>query len=365
MSGQGEKKDSTQDFLWMFAASIGGVLLLWYFFGNTIKFLYLTYRLMQIKFITTFISTNKLLEYEKIIEDQVVSRWTIEELNIVGGYVGYFVCIIPAIYLGWKAYKVFNKNPIEKFKRVLNMKSLKQSEVNIWPYISPVVDIDFMKEDFFKGPFAIAEKPYEFAVKYKLLEDERNTGTLDKTKATKLFISQLGKPYNGLESLKKHEKAFIAICAAYGLGKKEEAMTAVNEIAKSARIVGIDKTPNLDAAKPLFKYLEHMDVKYELNKSAYVYPAIMFMIEFARGQGVFPSSFFIWLKPRDRTMWYCVNAVGRNTPWVAVSGIWGHWLAEKVGDKKRSVPYVKNAVTALEKALSEVKLGKKKDYTGL
>jgi intracellular multiplication protein IcmP len=359
---QGEKKDSTQDMLWVLVAVVGIILLVWYVWGNEIKYFYLTYRLMQIKIITTFLPLDTLLEYNNLIETRNVAKWTFDELNIVGGYVGYFIGIIPAIYLGWKGYMVFKRNPIEKFKRVLTMQTLKESEVSLWPYIAPVIDIDFISKDFFKGPFAMAQRPYDFCLKYKLLEDERNVATLDKNKATKLFISQLGRTYNGLDSLKKHEKAFIAICAAYGLGKKEEAMAVINEIALSSRGLAFNKLPNVDAAKDLYKFLEDREVKYTLSKSAYVYPTIMNMVEFARQTGVFPSSFFIWLKPRDRTMWYCVNCVGRNTPYVEVTGIWGHWLAEKVGDKKRNVPYVKNAVAGLEKALSEVKLGKKKEY---
>lgn len=359
---QQDKPDSSSDFLWMFAAIIGVGLIVWYFFGEDIKFGYLTYRLMQAKFIAIFLPTSTLLEYINLIEGNMVSKWSMDEINVVGGHIGYFVCIPPAMWLGWKAWIVFQKNPMEKFKRVLSMQSLKESEVKLWPYIAPVVDIDFMKQDFFKGPFAMGQKPYDFAVKYKLLEDELNTSSLDKNKATKFFVSQLGRPFNGLDSLKRHEKAFIAICAAYGLGKKDEAMEAVNQIALSTRGLPFEKMPSVDPAKGLYKYLEHKDVQNQLKRSAYVYTTIMFMIEFARTTGVFPSSFFVWLKPRDRTMWYCINATGRNTPWVECAGIWGHWLAEKVGDKKRSVPYVKNAVTGLEKALAEVKVVRQKSY---
>lgn len=356
------KPDSSSDFLWMFAAIVGIGLLVWYFFGDDIKFVYLTYRLMQAKIIATFLPTATLTEYINLIEHQSINKWTLEDVDTVGGHISYFFCVPLAAWLGWKGWHVFQKNPMEKFKRTLTMQTLKESEVSLWPYIAPVIDIDFMKQDFFKGPYSMAQKPYDFAIKYKLLEDELNTASLDKSKATKLFISQLGRPYNGLESLKRHEKALIAICAAYGLGKKDEAMDAVNKIALASRGLAVDKMPPMDAAKPLFKYLEHREVQNQLKRSAYVYTTVMFMVEFARTTGVFPSSFFTWLKPRDRTLWYCVNAVGRNTPWVECAGIWGHWLAEKVGDKKRSVPYVQNAVNGLQFALSEIKVVRKKEY---
>ena len=80
------------------------------------------------------------------------------------------------------------------------------------------------------------------------------------------------------------------------------------------------------------------------------------MLEYARGTGVFPPSYFIWLKPRDRTLWYALNCVGRQVAFVEVAGIFGHWKAEQIAAHKIDTPYVAKAVDGLERALSEVKL---------
>lgn len=354
-----DKKDGSDDFIWITGALVLVVLIIWYFFGEEIKQFYLTVRLIQLKIITTFLPLNQLLEYIYLIENNKVSKWSFEEISEVGGTVSYFVNTIPSLLIGYWGYKVWDKNPTKKYKRVLNMHTLKQSEVKLWPYIAPVLDVDFMKEDFFKGPYAMAMKPYNFCLKYRLLMEEKNLASLDKVKASKLFVAQLGRPYNGIASLKKHEKAFISICAAHGLGHKEAAVNAINEIALSARNTPLNKMPSFDSCKDLYKYLDDEEVQRTLNKSSYIYPMIMFMIEFSRGTGVFPPSFFVWMKPRERVLWYVVDCVGRDTPYVEVAGIWGHWLAEKVARHSLPVPYVKNAVVGLEKALSEVKLSDK------
>lgn len=356
---QDQKKDASDDILWITGALVVIVVLIWFFFGEEIKSMYLTLKLIQLKLITMLFPSNQLLEYIYLIENNQVSKWKFEEISQVGANVGYFVNTIPAILVGYWGYKVWEKNPTKKYKRVLNMNTLRQSEVKLWPYIAPVIDIDFMKEDFFKGPYAMAMKPYDFCVKYRLLMEEKNLASLDKVKASKLFVAQLGRPFNGLSSLKKHEKAFIAICAAHGLGHKDEAFKAINEIALSARHTPINKMPSFDSCKDLYKYLDDEEVLRNLRKSSYVYPMIMFMIEFARGTGVFPPSFFVWIKPRERVMWYAIDCVGRDTPFVEVAGIWGHWLAEKIAKHSLPVPYVKNAVVGLEKALAEVKLADK------
>lgn len=353
---QDQKKDGSDDILWITGAVVAILVGVWFFFDHELKSFYLTLKLMQLKTITILFPFPTLLEYIYLIEHNLVEKWRFEEIASVGATVGYFVNTIPALLVGYWGFNVWDKNPSKKYKRVLNMKSLKQSEVVLWPYIAPVIDIDFMKEDFFKGPFAMAMKPYNFAVKYRLLLEEKNVGSLDKTKASKLFVSQLGRPNNGIASLKKHEKAFIAICAAHGLGFKDEALDAINKIALSARPTPLNKMPNFDSCNGLYKYLDNEEVQRNLQKSAYVYPMIMFMIEFARSTGVFPPSFFVWMKPRDRVLWYCIDCVGRDTPYVEVSGIWGHWLAEKVAKHSLPVPYVKNAVAGLELALGEVKV---------
>jgi 2-dehydro-3-deoxygluconokinase len=66
-----------------------------------------------------------------------------------------------------------------------------------------MVHVDLMKEPFDKGPYAMALRPYDFAVKYKLLLDETNVNSLDKIRAEKLFQSQLGKLWTSFDKLKK------------------------------------------------------------------------------------------------------------------------------------------------------------------
>ena len=95
-----------------------------------------------------------------------------------------------------------------------------------------------------------------------------------------------------------------------------------------------------------------------MNKHAYVYTVMAQMMVFARGTGVFPPSYIIWLKPRDRVLWYVLNCVGRQVAFVEVAGIFGHWKAEQVANHKLEAPFVSKAVAGLEKALAEVKVAK-------
>lgn len=78
------------------------------------------------------------------------------------------------------------------------------------------------------------------------------------------------------------------------------------------------------------------------------------MLHGARADGVQASSDFLWLKPIDRRMWYVLNTVGRQTPFVEAAGVFAHWRAEKEMGKRIVVPMVEEATNALELALKEI-----------
>jgi intracellular multiplication protein IcmP len=354
MSDQ-KNNDPSGDILWLMIAFVGSILLIGFFFGNQLATVYLTLKLIQLKLITLVYPSEALLDWIKIIETNPVKEWKMAGIMRVGNTVGYIVNIPFIALIGWLTYKVWKKNPLQKFKRVLNMQTLKESEQRIWPYIAPVVHQTLIKEPFETGPYAMALRPYDFAIKYKLLLDERNVNSLEKSKAEKLFSSQLGKLWAGPERLKKHELALLCIMAAHGAGDKAGAMAAVNAMAISAA-ANPKKMPDFSTTKPLRKYLENDRVKEILNKHAYVYTIFAEMMLFARYTGVFPSSYFVWLKPKDRVLFYILNCVGRQVAFIEVAGIVGHWKAEQVAGHKLEAPLVSKAVDGLERALGEVKL---------
>jgi intracellular multiplication protein IcmP len=351
-----QNKESSDNILWIMGALVVIVLIIQYFFGNQIKGAYLTIKLMQLKIISLFYQSQFSAEAIYFLEHTTPDKITAKQAMFIGGKVGWIINIPLIAILGYWGFKVYSKNPLQRFKRVLSMQTLKESEQRLWPYIAPMVNVNLMKESFDSGPYAMAMKPYDFAIKYHLLQEEKNVDSLDRKKAEKLFISQLGKPFSGFDRLRKHEQALLAIFAANGLGDKDGAMAAINAIAVSAAKVGIKKMPDFSSAQPLFKYVDDPKVQEVIKKHAYVYTLLAQMQEFARITGVFPPSYYIWLKPRDRTLWYTLNCVGRQVAFVEVAGIFGHWRAEQIASHKLDAPYVTKAVDGLERALGEVKV---------
>ena len=56
----------------------------------------------------------------------------------------------------------------------------------------------------------------------------------------------------------------------------------------------------------------------------------------------------------DRLFWYVLNSAGRQTYFVEAAGVYAHFLVEKSLGRPLSVPYVKEAVKALQLALDDI-----------
>lgn len=350
-----QNKDSSNDIIYLLVAILLIFGAIYYFFGQDIIKVYLTVKLWELKLVSTIYPTEDSIYLIKLLENKPINTWKLTDVAKVGKFVGFMFNIPIILVIGYLSYRAWSRNPLQSFRRILNMDTLKQSEQRIWPYIAPVVTPVLIKEPFDTGPYAMALRPYDFAVKHKLLQDDRNVGTLDKVKAEKLFISQLDKLWAGFNRLKKHEQALFAIMAAHGCGDKKGAMEAIGAIARSAAL-NPKKMPDFSTVKPLLKYVEDPRVQQLFSRHAYIYTVLAQMMEFARSTGVFPPSYLIWLKPRDRVLWYVLNCVGRQVAFVEVAGIFGHWRAEQTAQHKLEGPYVIKAVDGLEKALSEVKI---------
>lgn len=350
-------RSGSDDTAWLLLIFAGILIGIGWFFGNELKSIYLTLKLIQLKFITVVLPIDYYERLIPIIENKAPAAWTMNQIISVGTKVGYIVNIPLIAIVGWLSYKVYIANPVDKFKRQMNMKSLKQSEQRLWPYIAPVVSKNVLDEPMIEGPYSMAVKPYDFCKNFGLLTDVRNVGSLDRVKTEKRFVHQLGRLYNGLNKLRKHELALLCIFAAYAMNDKKGMMSAVNELAVAASKLPNNKMPNFDSViQRLSKHLEHPDCKRILKKHAYVNTLMAGMLTFARRTGVLPSSYFIWLKPRDRVLWYIVNNMGRAVAFIEVGGIIGHFKAEQIANHSLETPFVSKAVDGVEKALSEIKL---------
>jgi intracellular multiplication protein IcmP len=371
MAGQAAQQpqpESSNNMLWLIALVLGVIAIVWYIFKRQIATSYLQIKLYEIKLLSMvpFLDTQELADVYTKIHDVLPRVGKIDFTIIValGATVGEWTRYPFTLLLILCAIAVYVGNKTHIYKRTYSMQQLAKLEKDNWPQISPVVHLDLIKADINKGPWAMALTPMLFCKKNKLLQEiqtERREDlsskewgkvnvVLKRGEANKLFVLQLGPLWKNINSLPPHVKGLFAVFAARINADSKPAANLLLQFNCSPP--GKLNMRGVDAL--IKKHYNTKSVQRIVQGHAYVLTVMASMLEGARQDGVQASADFLWLKPLDRRLWYTLNVVGRQTPFVEVAGIFAHWLAEKEATTKLVVPMIEEATKALELALTEV-----------
>lgn len=357
--GQGDNSNAV---LWIVAALFVFGALFWFFLKKEIITFYFTVKVFEINFLSLF--TNGLNDVKNFIQTTDPNQLTFREMVKVGEAVGEYLRIPLVILLFILAFLVFFGNTARVFKKVYTMRDLLQLEKVNWPQITPVANLDLVKTDIDKGPWAMALTPMMFCKRHKLLEERKRAPqegvtkkewnkievTLKRGLANKVFALQLGPLWQGTAKLPPHVRAIFAAFAARYNGDAKASSELFSRMSASS-----DSKLDFTGADELCKKYEGTKgIQRVIQSHAYVLTVMASMLEAAREDGVQASADFLWLKPLDRRLWYMLNTVGRQTPFVEVAGIFAHWIAEKDLGKKMVVPMVEEATNALDIALKDI-----------
>lgn len=372
---QGNPSDNSNAMLWWVAAIFAALGGIWYGLKDYIigGYLYIKYyELGFLSYIGGYLSrfvNIDLYSFEHM--RNVIMNLRAHPANIgyadlvaVGDIVGDWFKIPLAVLMFVLAVVVYFSNTTRVFRRNYSMQELAKLEKNNWPQISPIVGLDLLKTDIDKGPWAMAMTPMQFCKRNKLLEEvkaERREGmsrkdwdrinvVLKRGEANRLFALQLGPLWKNVESLPNHTKALFAVFAAR-LNADTKPATDILLRLNNSPPGNLDMT-GVDAL--LKKHFNSKGVQQIVQNHAYVFTVMASMLVGAREDGVQASADFLWLKPLDRKLWYTLNTVGRQTPFIEVGGIFAHWVAEREAGRRLLVPMIEEATNALEVALKEV-----------
>ncbi len=361
--GQGQGQgDNGMDLLWIIAALVIGCIFVWYFFHVAIVTVILQIKFWEASFIGLF--TASILPLKNAIAYAAPQNVTLGQLIAVAAEVGRYLRYPFGVILILLAIRVYRASAATRFCSTFNMKSLLKQELDNWPYANVVFGLDLVKQDIQKGRWAMALTAMQFSKKYKLLDVEKKqmgaTGLsremgyeakVNKYRAHKIFVRQLGELWRSPEELLPHRRVLFVIFAAKAMGDRDVANKLLRQIAISAR----DPQLNFTGADALLaKYKDNKIVKEIIARHAFEYGVLAAMLELARSDGVLASAEFLWLKPHDRVLWYVLNSVGRQTVFPEVAGIFAHFYAEKVIGYRLMSPMVEEAVISLEDAIDEL-----------
>jgi intracellular multiplication protein IcmP len=365
MAGGGAQQgqpDNSMGILWIIAAIFIFVAAIWYVFKRQIVSFYLQIKLQEIWLISHF--THRLDDVRTAILTTDPLKFSFDDVTRIGSLVGDYLRIPFVLIIVVLAFIIYFSNATRVFKRAYDMHALADAEKVNWPQITPVLKLNLVKQDIDKGPWAMAMTPMQFCKRYKLLEEykvpvregglsrERNRieVNLKRGQANKIFSMQVGPLWPGLEKLPPHSRALFAVFAARYAGDTKAAAELLAHISASS----IGKMNFTGTEALLKKHANTKNIQRIMQSHGYVLTVMASMLEAAREDGVQASADFLWLKPIDRRMWYMLNTVGRQTPFVEVAGPFAHWKAEKQIGRRLLVPMVEEATNALELVLKEI-----------
>jgi hypothetical protein len=133
---------------------------------------------------------------------------------------------------------------------------------------------------------------------------------------------------------------------------KDEILTRLKDTLKDRRaFIAMDDKKN----KGFLSNCAMFKLERRLAQHAFVNTGMMSLLVEAREAGRVDSfANFNWVKEVDRTLWYCLDNVGRDVSFIECAGVYAHWTIEKIVGQPITHPEVTGAVDGLKKYLIQV-----------
>ena len=344
---QGGSQDNSMDGLYLAGILLFLFLVVQFFFGDYVVWLYVKIRQLWLVVITSVWAQPDLVDALRLIKTRKVSELSGDQLSSLSSVLRFFMFPVWGGIFGWVAWKAFKKNPGRAFRRTLNRETLVKEMSKDFPWTLPALNLDLAKQPIDTGDWAMALTPLQFARKYSLLR-VRQVDMLD---AEKLFATQLGRLWTTPERLNPYSRALFACFAAQVMQDTDGSDKALREL-----VVSISAgQPQFTLSAQLFeKYAHAPAVKEICARHAYQSTVMIALFEEGKKTGIFPPNHFLWLKSINRRLWFSLNCVLRRTCFSEVAGIFSHYHAERVAGHPIEVPHVKAAAVALSAAISEI-----------
>ncbi len=338
--------DQSSGILWVIVALFIGAVALWYFYGEMLISQILRLSLFEAHYLTPLFP--KLQSYINFIHTLDPGELTLKETLAIHAVIENYIRWPLVLCLALFSYKLYKNDLKRQFSKIYSTTTLSKQEAETWPQITPVVPLDLVSTPLDEGAWAMAMTPLAFIEKNQLWME--GSKELDKQLARQCLTNQMGALFTGFEHLDNIHKALCSIFLARIHRDRDGAAIISKQLAKSSvgslDFTGVNELLNKHKDSPLTQKI--------IEKHAYVLTLIASFLEAARDDGVLASSEFLWLKPRNRSLWYMLNAVGRQTPFCETAGPFAHWITEKSVQKAIRTPVVDNAVDALKLSLSEI-----------
>ena len=247
--------------------------------------------------------------------------------------------------------------PNTHYRRRLSLESLIKAHAKAFPVIKPFVNFDPSEQPTrppgspvpVKLPlFSEALGPEEWIAYNNIPAPD---GEIDRNAAWQAFRKQLGPPWRGAMRLPAYMQVLLAAFCLKAARHRDEADALLGELAACW-----DHKKGLRLPKKLVKRARGIlrdkkiagDTLAKCNRHAYVTTALMRGLQTAREEGgVLAPAQFLWLRGYNRTLWYPLNNLGRQSYHMEALGAMSHFKQEKLTQRPVPRPQLEEAVDSI------------------
>lgn len=354
---------------WGILAAVFAALgyLIWWYNHEAIRSMIRWVRYSEMKIISLFVGKDYTVEWNgqpvnyhqmmdmagKVQADQIDSQF-LALLSTVA--LGPYLFVIIGITACCAFWALFN-GPGSEHRKKYDINGLIKKQSNIFPIISPF--IDFNPSTMPPRPpgapvpaelplFAEALSPEEWIVYNEIPVIDKK---IDQEAATKAFSKQLGLRWRGPKGLAPYKQVMLAAFCLKASRKRADADAMMGRLAKcwnGKNELKVDRKLLREARSVLGNTKISGGVLKKCNEHAWETTAMMRALVTAREEGgVLAPAQFVWLRAYERTLWYPLNNLGRQSLHMEALGATAHYKAEKLAQRPIPRPKVNDSVKSL------------------
>ena len=261
---------------------------------------------------------------------------------------------------------VFAKGPRTHNRKTLGLEGLIKYQAQNFPVITPFIEFNPSKQPP-RPPgtpvpaelpsFAEALGPEEWLAYYSIPVPD---GAVDRKAAEKAFRKQLISRWRGVKGLKPYQQVLLAAFCLKASRKRNDADAMLGRLAVCwSHEKGLRLSQERGLLKEARKILNNKDLSAgtikQCNRHAYVTTALMRALQYAREEGgVLAPAQFVWLRAYERTLWYPLNNLGRQSHHTEALGAIAHFKAERLTKRPIPAPKLDKAVDSIVEYMQSI-----------
>lgn len=265
------------------------------------------------------------------------------------------ICTLLFAGAGWCMFF----GPRTQYRRRYNLEGLIERQANVFHVISPFVKFNPTTQPN-RPPgspvpaelplFAEALGPEEWLAYNRISIPD---GKIDLEETEEAFVQQLGPRWKGPNAMEDYKQVLLAAFCMKAARKRSEADEILGRLAKCWSFKnGLELRKDRKLFKLATSILKDKDLSgktlAQVNQHAFETTALMKGLAYARTEGgVLAPAQFLWLRAHDRTLWYPLNNMGRQSFHMESMGAMAHYKAERLTQRPIPVPKVGDAVTTI------------------